>query len=44
MRTSEVQLRMELPGKKKRRRAQRRFMDMGKEDMLDVTEEDAGKE
>lgn len=43
MRTSEVQLRMELPGKKKRR-AQRRFMDMGKEDMLDVTEEDAGKE
>lgn len=30
---------MELPGKKSTR-----FMDMGKEDMLDVTEEDAGKE
>lgn len=34
-------LKMELPGKKKRRRGQRGFMDMVKDEVLDVTEEDA---
>ena len=35
-------LRMELPGKRKRRRPKRRFMDVVKEDMteVEVTEED----
>ena len=35
-------LRMELPGKRKRGRPKRRFMDGGKEDMaeVEVTEED----
>ena len=38
-------LRMELPGKRKRGRPQRRFMDVVKEDMaeVEVTEEDTGE-
>ena len=37
-------LRMELPGKRKRGRPKRRFMDIVKEDMaeIEVTEEDTG--